>query len=89
MTEQRRLLFSAALEQSEQQFLAARAVGVQSRPLNLLYGLSQAGRAVAAALTPEADDYQLKGHGISVESIALVYDDTGERVLLDAGAVTA
>jgi hypothetical protein len=41
----RRLIFAAALEQAEQQFLAAAAIGVQSRPLNLFYGLSQAGRA--------------------------------------------
>jgi hypothetical protein len=36
------LFVRRALEQAEQQFLAAAAIGVQSRPLNLSYGLSQA-----------------------------------------------
>lgn len=57
-------LFGASLEQAEQQFLAAASVGVQSRPLNLFYGLSQAGRAVAAALAPAEESAQLSGHGI-------------------------
>jgi hypothetical protein len=60
----RRLLFAAALEQAEQQFLAAAAIGVQSRPLNLFYGLSQAGRALAAALAPAHGSPFVSGHGI-------------------------
>ena len=60
----RTALFSAALEQAEQQFVAASAVGVQSRPLNLFYGLSQAGRALAAAWTPRARSPMLQGHGL-------------------------
>ncbi|MGW1391953.1 YaaC family protein [Streptomyces nigra] len=44
----RQKLFSAALEQSEQLFTAAASVGPASRPLVLFYGLSQAGRAIAA-----------------------------------------
>lgn len=42
-------VFHMALEQSQQQFLAAAAIGYESRPLNLFYGLAQAGRAIAAA----------------------------------------
>lgn len=37
-----------ALEQAQQQFDSASKIGYESRPLNLFYGLSQAGRAVAA-----------------------------------------
>jgi hypothetical protein len=42
-------VFHMALEQSQQQFAAAQLIGYESRPLNLFYGLSQAGRAIAAA----------------------------------------
>lgn len=41
-------VFHAGLEQAQQQFSAAAAVGYESRPLNLFYGLAQAGRAIAA-----------------------------------------
>src|SRR5206468_1787842 len=41
-------VFHAGLEQAQQQFAAAAAVGYESRPLNLFYGLAQAGRALAA-----------------------------------------
>jgi hypothetical protein len=64
---ERRETFGAALEQSEQLFLAAGQVGVQSRPLLVFYGLSQAGRAIAAASTAAGnDDWRLSGHGIRV-----------------------
>jgi hypothetical protein len=42
-------LYSAALEQAQQQFSAAERVAVESRAINLFYGLSQAGRALACA----------------------------------------
>ncbi|WP_157887927.1 YaaC family protein [Frondihabitans sp. PAMC 28766] len=45
----RRDVFQAGLEQAQQQFTAAAQIGYASRPLNLFYGLAQAGRAVAAA----------------------------------------
>ena len=64
MTDERAPLFGAALEQAEQQFRAAEGVPYVSRPLNLFYGLSQAGRAVAAARTPEGEQFTLAGHGI-------------------------
>lgn len=58
-------LFSSALHQAEQQFRAAITVGPESRPLNLFYGLSQAGRAVAAAASLRGSiPAQLNGHGI-------------------------
>jgi hypothetical protein len=53
------------LEQAEQLFAAAQAVGYASRPILLFYGLSQAGRAIAAASTAADDDhFKLNGHGI-------------------------
>lgn len=67
---QRRATFDAALEQSEQLFAAAGAVGVQARPLLLFYGLSQAGRAIAAASTAaSADEWKLVGHGIRASGL--------------------
>ena len=63
----RRDTFQGALEQAEQQFRAASLIGYDSRPLNLFYGLSQAGRAIAAA-APALDhsQWKLSGHGLSV-----------------------
>lgn len=58
----RRQVFAAALEQAEQLFAASAAVEATARPLTLFYGLSQAGRAVAAAFAKEP--WQLQGHGI-------------------------
>lgn len=63
---ERRRTYVFALEQAEQMFRAAESVGPAARPLLVFYGLSQAGRAIAAAAVKvEADDgWQLKGHGI-------------------------
>jgi len=46
-------------------------------------------RPVAQLDTIPAAVVRAKSPSVVVESIALVYDDGGERVLLDAGAVTA
>ena len=68
-TEKARLAtFRASLEQAEQQYAAAAAVGYDSRPLNLFYGLSQAGRAVAAASSTA--DWLLDGHGIVARNMS-------------------
>lgn len=87
-TSERRGTYVAALEQAEQMFTAASSVGVATRPLLLFYGLSQGGRAVAAAAAslPD-DDYRLKGHGITTNHGTLdgpitgvqVYPDNSER----------
>lgn len=63
---QRRAVYVAALEQSEQLFRAAATVGPATRPLLAFYGLSQAGRAIAAAATTATsrDEWHLSGHGI-------------------------
>jgi hypothetical protein len=62
----RRDTFSAALEQAEQLFAAAETVGAASRPILIFYGVSQLGRAVAAASMMLSNrEYRLSGHGIS------------------------
>jgi hypothetical protein len=62
---ERRRVFGAALEQAQQLFAAAAAVDYASRPILVFYGLSQAGRAVAAcATTAGKNDWRLSGHGI-------------------------
>jgi len=61
----RRRAYVSALEQAEQLFHAASVVGPAARPLPLFYGLSQAGRAIAAASGRLAGDrWQLRSHGI-------------------------
>ncbi|GIG02106.1 YaaC family protein [Catellatospora citrea] len=62
---ERRATYLAALEQSEQLFKAASAVGSATAPLMLYYGLSQAGRAIVAAAKSVRDDWRLSGHGIN------------------------
>jgi hypothetical protein len=66
----RKRVFGSALEQAEQLFTAAGAVGYASRPILLFYGLSQAGRAIAAASTAaDNNSYKLRGHGIQVPDL--------------------
>lgn len=62
--------FKAALEQAEQQLRAADRIDFDSRALNLFYGLSQAGRAVAAAVPSLSDSqWRLQGHGLKVPAL--------------------
>lgn len=60
-------MFGAALQQSEELFSAAATVGPASKPLPLFYGLSQAGRAIAAARDSSAT-WKIRGHGLRVTS---------------------
>lgn len=60
---ERRAVFAAALEQSEQLMSAAGTVGHAARPLPLFYALSQAGRAIAAARLP-GSAWRLATHGL-------------------------
>ncbi|MDN5795456.1 MAG: YaaC family protein [Intrasporangium sp.] len=82
-SEDRRQVFSSALEQAEQLFGAAASVGVATKPLLAFYGLSQAGRAVAAVHA--ADEWRLRGHGITAgkgdrgKSLAEMTVDPGPR----------
>jgi hypothetical protein len=66
----RRRTYVFALEQAEQLFTAATATGPASQPLLLFYGLSQAGRAIAAADTGITDNsWNLSGHGIRAKGM--------------------
>ncbi|MFJ1789667.1 YaaC family protein [Streptomyces anulatus] len=57
--------YSTALEQAQQMFRAAESVGPQTRPLLVFYGLSQAGRAIAAAAVDlKGEEWNLLSHGI-------------------------
>jgi hypothetical protein len=61
-TNARQQTFAAAMGQFEEQFTAARVVTDATRPLNLYYGLAQAGMAIAAA---HADDpWSFSRHGL-------------------------
>lgn len=66
-TAERRATYVFALEQAEQMFRAAAIVGPATGPLLVFYGLSQAGRAIAAAASDAGagDAWKLTGHGIS------------------------
>ncbi len=58
----RRQTFAAAMGQFEEQFAAAKIVTSATRPVNLYYGLSAAGMAIAAA---HADDqWSFSSHGL-------------------------
>jgi hypothetical protein len=68
----RRRTYVFALEQAEQMFRAAAGTGVATRPLLVFYGLSQAGRAIAAAAASAgAGGWELEGHGITCLSQTL------------------
>jgi YaaC-like Protein len=67
---ERRRVFGAALEQAQQLFAAAASVDHASQPILLFYGLSQAGRAIAACTTTAGNnDWRLTGHGIEVPNL--------------------
>jgi hypothetical protein len=64
-TEERQETYQAALEQAEEMFTAAAQVSPVARPVPVFYGLSQGGRAIAAAASKAAgEDWKLNGHGI-------------------------
>lgn len=78
----RKNTFRSALEQAEQQFRAAQSIGYESRALNLFYGVSQAGRALAAVskkLGPS--DWVLSGHGLSGRALGQVTTDLSAAVV--------
>lgn len=60
----RRKAFSAALQQFEEQMEAAKVVTAATRPINLYYGLVQAGLAITAAHTPGT--WTFSKHGLKV-----------------------
>ena len=80
---ERRATFTASLEQAQQLFAAAADADVMTKPLQLYYGLSQAGRVIAAA-APNVPDRQqgkpvqpwkLSGHGITIPAMQQSIED--------------
>lgn len=72
----RRKTYAAALEQAEQTFQAAALVGTATRPMQVFYGLSQAGRAIAAAAVAlKGEDWNLAAHGIKTTGFHLPFPD--------------
>ena len=61
-TSARKQTFAAAMAQFDEQFTAAKVVTAATRPLNLYYGLAQAGMAIAAAHAP--DPWSFSRHGL-------------------------
>ena len=67
-------------------FRAAAGTGVATRPLLVFYGLSQAGRAIAAAAASAgADGWELEGHGIACVAQTLRGPLPGVRVQAGKG----
>jgi len=92
VTPDRRPLFAAALEQSEQLFGSAAVAGPATRPLTVFYGLSQAGRAIAAA-RDSSDGHPLRGHGVTANDLNDTNDAAGQfprlKVRRQGGASTS
>jgi len=61
----RRKTFAAAMQQFEEQMTAAKVVTPATSPLNLYYGLTQAGMAIAAACAP--GQWTVSNHGLKLE----------------------
>lgn len=72
---ERREVYSAALQQSEDLFDAAEAVSAFTRPLPLYYAVSQAGRAIAAAWLDEG--WRARGHGLAEDTDWSEWHDKG------------
>ena len=62
---ERRAVFGAALQQSQELMAAAEQVGFASKPLPLFYSLSQAGRAITAARMA-GSTWEIRGHGLRI-----------------------
>jgi hypothetical protein len=72
----RRKTYATALEQAGQMFKAAASVGPATRPLQVFYGLSQAGRAIAAAAwSLKGEDWRLEAHGIKATGFDRAFPD--------------
>jgi YaaC-like protein len=66
-TASRRQTFAAAMTQFEEMFTAARVVIEYTRPLNLYYGLAQAGMAIAAAHAE--NPWSFSSHGLRPDNL--------------------
>ncbi|WP_439659414.1 YaaC family protein [Lentzea sp. HUAS TT2] len=72
----RRTTFQSALEQCEQFLAAATDTGYATRPVQLFFALSQAGRAIVAA-SPNISNqtWKISGHGLTANTNAAVAAD--------------
>lgn len=61
-SDERRALYGSSLQQFEEMISAAFVVGPATKPLQLYYALSQAGRAILAAW---ADEVEVRHHGLT------------------------
>jgi hypothetical protein len=83
LTAARRQTFAAAMGQFEEQFTAAKVVTAATRPLNLYYGLCQAGMAIATA---HADDpWSFSSHGLHLVDREAEFSDMMVRPDSDGG----
>ncbi|WP_215449712.1 YaaC family protein [Streptomyces sp. ATCC 21386] len=73
----RRHTFAAALQQFEEQLHAARVVSAATRPINLYYGLVQAGLAMAAAHVPGT--WTFNKHGLKALNMESAIPDVSVR----------
>jgi hypothetical protein len=78
----RKLMFSAAIEQSEQFFKLSDAAGYEIKPILLYYGLNQAARAIAASMAEGGQKWELEGHGITSRPLNTAL---GELLVVNAG----
>src|SRR5271170_5631910 len=69
----RRKTFAAAMQQFEEQMAAANVVTSATSPLNVYYGLAQAGLAIAAAKAPEP--WTFSSHGLELVDTSLNFAD--------------
>jgi hypothetical protein len=76
-------VFVSALEQAEELMRAAANVGPAASPLLFFYGVSQAGRAIAAARLD--DPWRLSGHGLKAPAPVSVSRDLLRRVVRPGG----
>jgi hypothetical protein len=83
-TGRRRRVFAASLEQSEQLWRASIAVAPAAQPITAFYGLSQAGRALSAALCG-SNDWVLSGHGLMIDPPAAPPSPVADVVVKDKG----
>jgi hypothetical protein len=79
-------VFAAALEQAEQFLTAAASVGYATKPVQLFYALSQAGRAIGAAHAEQP--WQIHGHGAGVDESSNIGKATVEPDAKASGAMS-
>jgi hypothetical protein len=80
----RRLAFAAAMRQFEEQMTAAKVVTAATRPLNLYYGLVQAGLAITAVHA--RGKWAWKSHGLTLANTSADLEQIGVGPVGQTGA---